>query len=262
MLAILRLLWRLKNPPPELPAGMTPLERVLARGPARRVLCAAVRDADDRMADVVRQELLGQLVRAVHVAQSHRPRTKTAFDVLALDASTFWATFFSSLRYCTSSPRSSIISGTRTMCCCACCRSSNWIGPNRRNDHDETPRRIDGLARRRSRLRPRLRAAGPATGYSADPQQSRLEFTGVQAGAEFKGVFHKFTRGHRVRAGRARELALRRADRFEFGRFDGQGSRHDHTRSRHFRRGALSDGALRHAQLHQDRRRVIRRSAR
>jgi cytochrome b561 len=32
MLAILRLLWRLKAAPPELPAGMTPLERVLARG--------------------------------------------------------------------------------------------------------------------------------------------------------------------------------------------------------------------------------------
>jgi polyisoprenoid-binding protein YceI len=29
--------------------------------------------------------------------------------------------------------------------------------------------------------------------YSADAQQSRLEFTGVQAGAEFKGLFHKFT---------------------------------------------------------------------
>jgi polyisoprenoid-binding protein YceI len=39
-------------------------------------------------------------------------------------------------------------------------------------------------------------AAGAAPGvaqYSADPQQSRLEFTGVQAGAEFKGTFHKFT---------------------------------------------------------------------
>jgi cytochrome b561 len=32
MLAILRLLWRLKNPPPELPPDMTPLERKLARG--------------------------------------------------------------------------------------------------------------------------------------------------------------------------------------------------------------------------------------
>jgi cytochrome b561 len=31
MLAVLRLLWRLKNPPPELPSGMTSLERVLAR---------------------------------------------------------------------------------------------------------------------------------------------------------------------------------------------------------------------------------------
>jgi polyisoprenoid-binding protein YceI len=35
--------------------------------------------------------------------------------------------------------------------------------------------------------------AGPVTSYSADPQQSRLEFTGVQAGAEFKGSFHKFS---------------------------------------------------------------------
>ena len=35
--------------------------------------------------------------------------------------------------------------------------------------------------------------AGPVAGYSADPQQSRLEFTGVQAGAEFKGAFHKFS---------------------------------------------------------------------
>jgi cytochrome b561 len=31
MLAILRLLWRLKSPPPELPPGMTPVERILAR---------------------------------------------------------------------------------------------------------------------------------------------------------------------------------------------------------------------------------------
>jgi polyisoprenoid-binding protein YceI len=35
-------------------------------------------------------------------------------------------------------------------------------------------------------------AAGPA-GYGADPQQSRLEFTGVQAGADFKGAFHKWS---------------------------------------------------------------------
>ena len=31
MLAILRLLWRLKNPPPSLPPGMTPLQQSLAR---------------------------------------------------------------------------------------------------------------------------------------------------------------------------------------------------------------------------------------
>src|ERR1700675_4530918 len=33
MLAILRLLWRLKHPPPALPADMPPLQRRLARGP-------------------------------------------------------------------------------------------------------------------------------------------------------------------------------------------------------------------------------------
>jgi polyisoprenoid-binding protein YceI len=32
-----------------------------------------------------------------------------------------------------------------------------------------------------------------AAGYLADPATSRLEFTGVQAGADFKAVFHKFT---------------------------------------------------------------------
>jgi polyisoprenoid-binding protein YceI len=37
------------------------------------------------------------------------------------------------------------------------------------------------------------RAADSATSYTADPNLSRLEFIGVQAGAEFKGVFHKFT---------------------------------------------------------------------
>ena len=36
-------------------------------------------------------------------------------------------------------------------------------------------------------------AADNAAGYTADAQQSCLEFTGVQAGADFKGVFHKFT---------------------------------------------------------------------
>jgi polyisoprenoid-binding protein YceI len=36
-------------------------------------------------------------------------------------------------------------------------------------------------------------AAGPVANYSADPQQSHLEFVGVQAGANFTGAFHKFT---------------------------------------------------------------------
>jgi polyisoprenoid-binding protein YceI len=36
-------------------------------------------------------------------------------------------------------------------------------------------------------------AAAGVISYTADPQQSKLEFTGLQAGAEFKGVFHKFT---------------------------------------------------------------------
>ena len=36
-------------------------------------------------------------------------------------------------------------------------------------------------------------AAAPAASYVADPQQSHLEFVGAQAGADFKGSFHKFT---------------------------------------------------------------------
>ena len=36
-------------------------------------------------------------------------------------------------------------------------------------------------------------AAGSAVSYTSDTAQSRLEFIGIQAGAEFKGVFHKFT---------------------------------------------------------------------
>jgi polyisoprenoid-binding protein YceI len=35
--------------------------------------------------------------------------------------------------------------------------------------------------------------AASATSYTADASKSGLEFAGVQAGAEFKGVFHKFT---------------------------------------------------------------------
>jgi polyisoprenoid-binding protein YceI len=37
------------------------------------------------------------------------------------------------------------------------------------------------------------RGAAAAGSFTADPATSRLEFTGVQAGAEFKGVFRKFT---------------------------------------------------------------------
>jgi polyisoprenoid-binding protein YceI len=36
------------------------------------------------------------------------------------------------------------------------------------------------------------RAGTSATSYTTELGTSRLEFTGVQAGAEFKGVFHKF----------------------------------------------------------------------
>jgi polyisoprenoid-binding protein YceI len=36
-------------------------------------------------------------------------------------------------------------------------------------------------------------AAAAAASYTSDAAQSLLEFVGVQAGAEFKGVFHKFT---------------------------------------------------------------------
>ncbi len=36
-------------------------------------------------------------------------------------------------------------------------------------------------------------AAAPASSFTADAASGRVEFTGVQAGAEFKGTFHKFS---------------------------------------------------------------------
>jgi len=39
---------------------------------------------------------------------------------------------------------------------------------------------------------PDVEAAAPAS-YVSDPAASHLDFVGVQAGAEFKGTFHKFT---------------------------------------------------------------------
>jgi polyisoprenoid-binding protein YceI len=38
-----------------------------------------------------------------------------------------------------------------------------------------------------------LRAAAPPTSFTADPAASRLDFTGVQAGAPFNGSFRKFS---------------------------------------------------------------------
>jgi polyisoprenoid-binding protein YceI len=56
-----------------------------------------------------------------------------------------------------------------------------------------TPRLAALIAVLASTLAGAAYGAEAAASYSADPQQSRLEFIGVQAGAEFKGVFHKFT---------------------------------------------------------------------
>lgn len=54
-------------------------------------------------------------------------------------------------------------------------------------------RSLAAMALLASALSAAVCAAGPVTSYSVDPQQSRLEFLGVQAGAEFKGAFRKFT---------------------------------------------------------------------
>jgi len=91
-------------------------------------------------------------------------------------------------------------------------------------------------------------AAGGTAAYTADPQQSRLEFAGVQAGAEFKGVFKNFTA--------AIEFA---PDALANARFDVQidlKSETPATRTgirpfgcRRFRCGPLADGPLRHPHL-------------
>ena len=113
-------------------------------------------------------------------------KNEAAFRFLR-NTMTCWAMCCSRSRCCTSWRRSSIISGTRTTCCCACCRSGQ-IG---RGDHDGTTRgrrfcRRSWAQRRMRRPRRRRRPS-----YVADPSRAVSNSRG-QAGAEFKGVFHRF----------------------------------------------------------------------
>ncbi len=76
MLAILRLLWRLKNAPPELPPGMTALERMLARTTHIAFYFLLFAMPLTGLVDVIREKLFRQLVRLVHLAESHRQERK------------------------------------------------------------------------------------------------------------------------------------------------------------------------------------------
>ena len=69
ILAVIRLAWRLKNPPPPLPTDTHHVERLLARVASRELIRTAIRDAIERLAHVVCQELFGKLVRRVHLAK-------------------------------------------------------------------------------------------------------------------------------------------------------------------------------------------------
>ena len=66
-------------------------------------------------------------------------------------------------------------------------------------------------------------AAAAAASFTSDPQQSRLEFAGVQAGAEFKGVFHKFSANVDFAPESLAARSNRGANRLEFGGFARQG---------------------------------------
>jgi cytochrome b561 len=175
MLAILRLLWRLKNPPPPLPSGMTPLERLLARGThmAFYVLLFAMPLTGWTMSSAKNYSvswfglftwpnLIGSneqaftFLRATHHILSDVLFVIAVLHILAALKHHFWN-------------RDDVLK--RMLPFASCTALALWAA---------------GAA-------DVSRAAGPAVSYVADPAASRLEFTGVQAGAEFKAVFHKFT---------------------------------------------------------------------
>ena len=257
MLAILRLLWRLKNPPPALPPGHDVARAAGGAQHSHRVLRAAVRDAAHRLDDVLRQELLGQLVWTVHLAESHRQESKRV-QFAANDAPCLERRAASRSPCCIYWPRSNIISGTRTTCCCACCRS-----PNRRGDRDESNR---DAARCAGGLPVRGLARSGATGRRARRSAMRR----IPARAAWNSRACRPARNSRASSinsppssiSRRTRLADARfdvADRPEFAGFDGQGSRQHHARRRHLRCRALSDRPLRDSQFHQDRGGLYRR---
>jgi polyisoprenoid-binding protein YceI len=92
-----------------------------------------------------------------------------------------------------------------------------------------------------------MASAGPAASYTADPSQSRLEFAGTQAGAEFKGIFHKFVAAVDFAPD---ALASSRFDvQIDLNSEDSMDKDRDTTI-----RGpdTFADGSLRHAQFRQD----------
>ena len=85
MLAVLRLLWRLRNPAPALPAGMTSMERLLARAThfAFYVLLFAMPLTGWMMSSAKNYSV--SWFGAVHLAESHR-QERTSLRTAALDA--------------------------------------------------------------------------------------------------------------------------------------------------------------------------------
>ena len=236
-LAVLRLLWKLYEPRPFAAAAGGPQGlRALPRAPdAPRPVPAAVRDAADRLGDVVGEELSGQLVQPVHAAEL-RGAERVAVRSAGGDARACWPGRWWRSRRCTCSARCSTTSSARTTCCAGCCRSSACaeiamtLNPD---SHAAAPTKLCATTarprRRRARLlrrrrRPPPRCRRPARCGQRIPAKSTLEFEFVQAGAKTTGRFATLRRQRRLRAGRSRDGKDRRLDR--------------HGQRRHARQGA------------------------
>jgi len=159
-------------------------------------------------------------------------RNEAAFDLFAHDASHPRLHSFRDcgIAHSRGTEASFLEQGRRG--CCACCPSPRSTSPDRR-DHDATPRRIDCRARIDRGGGPT--APEPRRAIQPTRNKSRLEFVGVQAGAEFKGVFHKFYRGpsnlRRMRSASSHidvQIDLNSVDSMD------KGPRHHDTRCRHF----------------------------
>src|SRR6185312_8931868 len=91
-------------------------------------------------------------------------------------------------------PRSSIIFSIATTCCAGCCRRAIAVhSPDSATDNFSTMRIHQQLRYFLILVLVCGSVALAATKWTVQPKESKLTFVGIQQGAEFTGVFERFT---------------------------------------------------------------------